>query len=83
MDGEANMQSHAVAYEAEQERMQQMDGKAAIGEAAKKDGEADMQLHGLAWRRRSIGEATLAERERMARPKCGRMRHWRDRHAAS
>jgi hypothetical protein len=25
----------------------------------------------------------LAERERMARPKCGRMRHWRDRHAAS
>ena len=52
---------HAVAYEAEQERMQQMDGKAVIGEAAKKDGEADMQLHGLAWRRRSIGEA---ERER-------------------
>jgi len=61
MDGDANMQSHAVAYEAEQERMQQMDGKAVIGEAAKKDGEADMQLHGLAWRRRSIGEA---ERER-------------------
>jgi hypothetical protein len=41
-----------------------------------------MQLHGLAWRRRSIGRPHWP-RERMARPKCGRMRHWRDRHAAS
>jgi hypothetical protein len=37
--------------------MQQTDGKAVIGEAAKRDGEADMQLHGL-------GEA-----EALARPR--------------
>ena len=57
---------HAVAYEAEQEGMQQTDGKAVIGEAAKKDGEADMQLHGL-------GKA-----EALARP---REREWRGRNA--
>ena len=58
---------HAVAYEAEQERMHKTDGKAVIGEAAKKDGEADMQLHG----------------QERARPKCGRMRHWRGWHAVA
>jgi hypothetical protein len=47
--------------------MHKTDGKAVIGEAAKKDGEADMQLHG----------------QERARPKCGRMRHWRGWHAVA
>jgi len=65
MHGEANMQLH-TRPRAEQEGMQQTDGKAVIGEAAKKDGEADMQLHGL-------GKA-----EALARP---REREWRGRNA--
>ena len=69
---------HAVAHvhgKAERERRQQTDGKvkAVIGEAAKEDGKADMQLHGsLAtpahWRGREREKER--ERERMARLTC-------------